>query len=77
MSYVHSLIVGIFYQGFDELKQKYNVKPEVATLESVTHAEVLFVFSHISLDFPQPYQPNIVSVGGISARSPELLPKVS
>ncbi len=76
-SFQQWMMVGVFYRGFDELKQKYNIKPEVPTMESVTHAEVLFVFGHFSLDFPRPYQPNVISVGGISATSPRPLPKVS
>ncbi|XP_072029984.1 UDP-glucuronosyltransferase 2A3-like [Amphiura filiformis] len=69
------MMVDTPFKGFDELKHKYNIKPEMSTLECVTHAEIVFVFSHFTLDFPRAYQPNVVSVGGLSATTPKQLPK--
>ncbi|XP_072014808.1 UDP-glucuronosyltransferase 2C1-like [Amphiura filiformis] len=69
------MMVDTPFNGFDQLKQKYNIKPEMSMLESLTHAEIVFVLSHFALDFPRAYQPNVVSVGGLSATRPKPLPK--
>ena len=64
-------------KGLDEMKKKYNIRPELSTLQSLTEAELWFIVSDFTLDFPRPYQPNTVSVGGITAKAAKLLPKVT
>ena len=70
-------ISGAIFDSYDDLKQKYNIKPEMSTFESISQAELSFVCSHFVLDFPRAYQPNVMSVGGLSASPPRPLPQVS
>ena len=63
-------------KGLDELKKKYNIRPELSTLHSLSEAELWFIVSDFTLDFPRPYQPNTVSVGGITAKPANPLPQV-
>ena len=71
------MMTGVIYHFYDDLKLKYNIKPEMSTFESVPQAELFFICSHFTLDFPRSYQPNVISVGGLSAVPPRPLPKVS
>ena len=71
------MMTGLIYHFYDDLKLKYNIKPEMSTFESVPQAELFFICSHFVLDFPRAYQPNVISVGGLSAVPPRPLPKVS
>ncbi len=71
------MMVGLPYQGFDDIKQQYNIKPERPFLESMTKAELMFITGHFAFDFPRPYQPNVIDVSGLSASKPRPLPKVS
>ena len=65
------------FKSFDDMKQRYNIKPEISTFESASQAELLFICSHFTLDFPRAYQPNVISIGGLSAMTPRPLPQVS
>ena len=71
------MMAEIPFKSFDDMKQRYNIKPEISTFESAAQAELLFICSHFTLDFPRAYQPNIISVGGLSAMTPKPLPQVS
>ena len=62
--------------GLDALKKRYNIKPELSISQSLSEAELWFIASHFTLDFPRPYQPNTISVGGVTATPAKPLPKV-
>ncbi|XP_022102115.1 UDP-glucuronosyltransferase 2B7-like [Acanthaster planci] len=47
------------FVGYDKLKVKYNIKPEVSTLESYKQALLYFMHGSFGLEFPRPLQPNI------------------
>ena len=58
-AFVHShLGVGNFV-GYDKLKVKHNIKPEISTLESHKQALLHFMHGSFGLEFPRPLQPNI------------------
>ncbi|XP_072020161.1 UDP-glucuronosyltransferase 2A3-like isoform X2 [Amphiura filiformis] len=65
----------ITYRYLDELKQKYNINPEISTFETLSQAEIWFIYGNFVLDFPRPYQPNVISVGGITANPARPLAK--
>ncbi|XP_022102239.1 UDP-glucuronosyltransferase 2B20-like [Acanthaster planci] len=44
---------------YDKLKDKYNIKPEISTLESHKQALLYFMHGSFGLEFPRPLQPNI------------------
>ena len=68
---------GAIYDRYDDIKQKYNIKPEMSTFMSIPQAELFFICSHFALDFPRAYQPNVISVGGLSASPVRPLTQVS
>ena len=71
------MVSDTFYRGYDDLKKQYNIKPELSTFESISQAELYFVFSHCALDYPRAWQPNMIPVGGLSAVPAKPLPEVS
>ncbi len=72
----HWQLTKLSYRHLDELKIKYDIKPKLSTLDTLSQAEILFITSDFVLDFPRPYQPNVVSVGGLTANPAQALPKV-
>ena len=60
----------------DKVKKKHNIKPELSMVEIVARTEILFISSHFVLDFPRALQPNVVQIGGMTARSPQPLTAV-
>ena len=79
----NTLISGVFWmlsdltmRNLDEIKVAYRIKPDISTFRSLGDAEVFFVNSDFVLDFARPYQPNVVSVGGLTANPPSRLPQV-
>ena len=59
------------------VKTKYNIKPELSMVDSLARTEIWFIGGHFVLDFPRALQPNVIQMGGISARSSRPLSKVS
>ena len=47
------------FAKYDKLKVKYNIKPEISTLESHKQALLYFMHGSFGLEFPRPLQPNI------------------
>ena len=47
------------FAKYDKLKVKYNIKPEISTLESHKQALLHFMHGSFGLEFPRPLQPNI------------------
>ena len=45
------------FPAMDNVKQQYDIKPDVSTGESLGKAEVVLVQSHFALDFPRPLTP--------------------
>lgn len=74
-SFMQWMLGDLTNTGLDALKKKYNIRPELSTLQSLSEAELWFIVSDFTLDFPRPYQPNTVSVGGITATPAKPLPK--
>ena len=60
----------------DKIKGKHNVKPELSMREMVARTEIWFISNHFVLDFPRALQPNVVLIGGMTARSPKPLTAV-
>ncbi|XP_022099589.1 UDP-glucuronosyltransferase 2B20-like [Acanthaster planci] len=50
------------FDGYDKLKIKYNIKPEISTLESYKQAVLYFLHGSFALEFPRPLQPNTIVV---------------
>ena len=61
---------------YDELKIKYNIKPEVSTFNALGEAELWFTNTHFALEFPRPIMPHVVPVGGLTTKPSKQLPKV-
>ncbi|XP_022083211.1 UDP-glucuronosyltransferase 2B17-like [Acanthaster planci] len=49
-------------KGFDQLKVKYNIRPEISTYESHKQASLYLCHGSFALEFPRPVQPNTVYV---------------
>ncbi|XP_022099575.1 UDP-glucuronosyltransferase-like [Acanthaster planci] len=64
--YIHGFIqfrMGVCkFDGYDKLKIKYNIKPEISTLESYKQAVLYFLHGSFALEFPRPVQPNTIVV---------------
>ncbi|XP_038054712.1 UDP-glucuronosyltransferase 2B20-like [Patiria miniata] len=50
------------FDGYDKLKVKYNIKPEISTLESHKQALLYFLHGSFALEFARPMQPNTILV---------------
>ncbi|XP_038052982.1 UDP-glucuronosyltransferase 2B31-like [Patiria miniata] len=50
------------FKVFDKLKVKYNIKPEISTLESHKQALLYFMHGSFGLEFPRPMNPNTIYV---------------
>ena len=59
------------------VKTKYNIKPELSMVDSLARTEIWFIGGHFVLDFPRAFQPNVIQMGGISARNSRPLSGVS
>ena len=70
------LLSDISYRTYDEVKKKYNINPAISTYQTLGQSEIWFISSHFVLDFPRPYQPNVVLAGGLTAKSARPLPQV-
>ncbi|XP_022111485.1 UDP-glucuronosyltransferase 2B7-like isoform X2 [Acanthaster planci] len=56
---VHFQLDSANFVRYDKLKDKYNIKPEISTLESHKQALLYFMHGSFGLEFPRPLQPNI------------------
>ena len=61
---------------YDDLKIKYNIKPEVSTYKTLGEAELWFINTDFALDFPRPVLPHVVPVGGLTTKPSKQLPQV-
>ena len=61
---------------YDELKIKYNIKPEIATFNALGEAELCYINTDFALEFPRPLLPHVVPVGGLTTKPAKLLPQV-
>ncbi|XP_038050212.1 UDP-glucuronosyltransferase 2C1-like [Patiria miniata] len=50
------------FDGYDKLKVKYNIKPEMSTLESYKQALLYFLHGSFAFEFARPMQPNTILV---------------
>ena len=62
---------------FDQLKLKYNIKPEVSTFEALSQAEFFLINTHFAFDFPRPFTPNVIPIGGLTTKPAKPLNKVN
>ena len=63
--------------NFDQLKLKYNIKPEKSTFQALSKAELFFINTHFAFDFPRPLPPNVVPVGGLTTKPANPLKQVN
>ncbi|XP_072042634.1 UDP-glucuronosyltransferase 2B10-like [Amphiura filiformis] len=63
-----------FFANYDHLKQIHNIKPEVSTYTTLGQAEIFFINTDFTLDFPRPLMPNTIPVGGVLTRPGKPLP---
>ena len=64
-------------EKYDQLKLKYNIKPEISTSEALSKAELFFINTHFAFDFPRPFPPHVVPVGGLTTKPAKSLNKVT
>ena len=68
---VVTYIVGFYMINSDllkpykELKQEYDIQPELGMLESIGRAELIMFAIDWTLEFPRPLMPNTVFTGGL------------
>ncbi|XP_077983105.1 UDP-glucuronosyltransferase 2C1-like [Glandiceps talaboti] len=56
------------YPAYDEIKQMYNIKPEIGIRESLGSAELYLFGVDWALEFPRPIMPNTIFLGGLMAK---------
>ncbi|XP_022096338.1 UDP-glucuronosyltransferase 2B33-like [Acanthaster planci] len=59
-SFTHFYVGLADFRGYDKLKVKYNIKPEISTFESYKQALLHFAHGSFGLEFPRPIQPNML-----------------
>ncbi|XP_038050887.1 UDP-glucuronosyltransferase 2B31-like [Patiria miniata] len=60
--YIYWWYLTIDFKGFDQLKIKYNIRPEISTYESNKQASLYMFHGSFALEFPRPMQPNTIYV---------------
>ncbi|XP_033117819.1 UDP-glucuronosyltransferase 2B15-like [Anneissia japonica] len=75
--YLHSVVVYDYWMfgAYDNMKSKHGVLPSERTFEIVGKADLLLLNIDFTIEFPRPYMPNVIFVGGILARKPSKLNK--
>ncbi|XP_072051750.1 UDP-glucuronosyltransferase 2B7-like [Amphiura filiformis] len=73
--YLNFKLMPYFLNDFIEMKQEYNIAPNMDLWEMASKAEIWLSQTSTVLDFPAPGLPNIVPVGGLGVRPPNALPK--
>nr|XP_006819886.1 PREDICTED: 2-hydroxyacylsphingosine 1-beta-galactosyltransferase-like [Saccoglossus kowalevskii] len=57
----------LFLAPYDELKQKYDIKPEMDMMTSSGRSEITLFAVDWALEFPRPIMPNTIFLGGLLA----------
>ncbi|XP_002735096.1 UDP-glucuronosyltransferase 2C1-like [Saccoglossus kowalevskii] len=50
---------------YAQLKEKYRIRPEISMTELFTSADLFFFNTDFAFDYPQPFMPNVVFIGGV------------
>ncbi|XP_072051749.1 UDP-glucuronosyltransferase 2B1-like [Amphiura filiformis] len=74
--YLNFEMMPYFLKDFIEMKQKYNIAPDMDLWEMASKAEIWLSQTSTVLDFPAPGLPNVVPVGGLGVLPPNALPKI-
>ncbi|XP_072051751.1 UDP-glucuronosyltransferase 2B1-like [Amphiura filiformis] len=73
--YLNFEIMPQFLKDFIEIKQEYNIAPDMDLWEMASKAEIWLSQTSTVFDFPAPGLPNVVPVGGLGVRPPNALQK--
>lgn len=66
-----------FQNPYDELKLKFNIRPDVSTHDLLASADLWLFASDFAFDFAFPMMPNAVAVGGLCTKPAKPLSQVS
>ena len=59
------------------IKREFNIRPDLTLSQLTAEAMLWFSHSNFALEFPQPTAPNLIPIGGITAKPAKGLPQVS
>ncbi|XP_077999743.1 UDP-glucuronosyltransferase 2C1-like [Glandiceps talaboti] len=58
------IMVSTLLISYEDIQQKYNIKPELNIWEVFLHADVFLFNTDFTFDFPRPFMPKVIFLGG-------------